>query len=186
MQNSSKKEILKLETEMTKIQLVTKVVTDLENQFKNISKEILDLGKKIDEIKNLKIDVDSKMDQKVEKIKKDIQLLREYVENEDKKLNMGIDKINEIIGTKLKEIIIGNLKAEIEQVEDKIENINTAKLDKVNNLLNGQNLVEVPLTRRRVIVSLESTVPTKIRKLNEELKKIEVEGLGNVENKTNI
>ncbi|CAG9773473.1 unnamed protein product [Ceutorhynchus assimilis] len=184
MQNSNKEEILKLETQLTKIQLVTKVVTDLENQFKNISKEILNLGKRIDEIKNLKIDVDSKIDQKVEKIEKDIQLLREYVENEDKKLNVGINKINETMGTKIKEIIIENLKAEIAQVKDKIENISTAQLDKVNNLLNGQNLEEVSLTKRRLIFSIQSTIPTIIKKLNEELKKIEEEGLGDVENRT--
>ncbi|CAG9773496.1 unnamed protein product [Ceutorhynchus assimilis] len=139
--------------------------------------EILNLGKRIDEIKNLKIDVDSKIDQKVEKIKKDIQLLREYVENEDNKLNAGIDKINEIMGTKIKEIIIENLKAEIGQVKDKIENMNTAQLDKVNNLLNGQNLTEVLLTKRRLIFSVQSTIPTIIKKLNEELRKIEG-GLG--------
>ncbi|CAG9771354.1 unnamed protein product [Ceutorhynchus assimilis] len=167
MQNSNKEEILKLETQLTKIQL-----------------EILNLGKRIDEIKNLKIDVDSKIDQKVEKIEKDIQLLREYVENEDKKLNVGINKINETMGTKIKEIIIENLKAEIAQVKDKIENISTAQLDKVNNLLNGQNLEEVSLTKRRLIFSIQSTIPTIIKKLNEELKKIEEEGLGDVENRT--
>ncbi|CAG9764638.1 unnamed protein product [Ceutorhynchus assimilis] len=186
LQNSKMEEQLKLTTQITEIKSIIKVITDLENQFKIISMKVLDLGKKIDEIKNLKVDedVEFKIDQKVEQIRKygtkDIQLLKE-------KLNTILSQVSElsftqISGKKEKEQL--KIESEIAQVKDKIENISTAQLDKVNNLLNGQNLEEVSLIKRRLIFSIQSTIPTIIKKLNEELKKIEEEGLGDVENRT--
>ena len=84
------------------------------------------------------------------------------------------------MGTKIKEVVFFNAKEKIKKFKKGVENIITTKNEIVESILNGRQIFELSLTERQPVTGIHSHITSIVKKLNEELNKID-EGMGELD-----
>lgn len=164
---------------------------DLRQQFNNTLAEITklksekileseDRNKSKSEISTIKSSLE-KFNLKLDELYVSLESLKEYVKEENKKINADIDEIDKTMNTQIREVIIKNQKERIKHLRNDIDNIDQTKSKLINDTLNGKKLSVVSLEIRQYIQNLSQNIYTISKKLEEELRKIETE----VENSAN-
>lgn len=109
----------------------------------------------------------------INKIFSDIKSLDEFVKNENELLKDNIEKINQIMKTKIKEVVFFNMKESIKGFRMDIEKLNAIKIEIAESVLNKP-------PDRRILLSIHHSLNIIIEKLLEEVNKID-EGMGEID-----
>lgn len=116
----------------------------------------------------------------INKISSDMKSLEEFVKNENKLLKDNIEKINQIMTTKIKEVVFFNAKESIKRFRTDIEKLKITKIEILDSFLNGRQNDELTLPDRQIVLDIHQTIDSINKKLLEEVNKINV-GMGELD-----
>lgn len=187
VQNQNKDQIEQSKAEIAAISQNNIDFIELKKKYDNIILHMSDLEEKIDDIKKLQtLGIDSTIKDKIDEINKTIEALREFIKNEDEKLRIEIEKINKTMGTQIKEVVFFNSKERIKKFRKELEDLKSIKEKMSKNLF--LQISDVSLDERRITTETTHTLDIIIKKLIEELDKIDA-GIGELDgliNKTSL
>lgn len=143
------------------------VVNEVTN---NVSLKMLDYKKNT-------LDIGLNMNVNINKISREIKSLEEFVKNENNLLKDNIEKINQVMRTKITDDVFLNAKEIIKQFREDIEELNTAKAEIA---FREYEFYEITISDPSIVIVIHSLIDSIIKKLTEEVNKIDA-GMGEVD-----